>query len=170
MSHNNDAAAVLTGIVISLFLLYLAIVAIVVLLAAIALFVIGWYLTYLFIRLLDEVSERQFSAEHGGLLLLLSAGVWASVAWIFIPPHWLAVLTDIWPAIGRYPAVIPLIGAVFGLAWAMLVLFTHDSQMGGDALDLAGMYHFSETELLQGELDALQRLTDGILLGTDVDV
>lgn len=170
MSHNNDAAAVLTGILISLFLIYLAIIAIVVLLATIAIFIIGWYLTYLLIRLLDELSDGELLAEHGGLLLVVSASLWAGIVWVVIRPEWLIPLTDIWPAIMNYPVIIPLTGAVLGLTWAMLVLFTNDSQVPGDILDQAGMYHFSETALVQGEPSALDRLTDSILLGTDVDV
>lgn len=170
MSHNNDGAAILTGIVISLVLLYLAIVAIVVLLATMALFIIGWYITYLLIHLFDEISDEQLIAEHGGLLLLLSAGLWAGVAWLLIRPHWLAALTDIWPGVTQYPGVIPLTGVVLGLAWAMLVLFAHDTQAKVDLLDISGMYHFSETELHRKEPDVIDRLTDSILLGTDVDV
>lgn len=170
MSHNNDGTAVITGIVIILVLLYLAIVAIVVLLATVALFIIGWYLTYLLIHLLDEISDQQLVTEHGGLLLLLSAGLWAGVAWIVIRPHWLAALTNLWPAVTQYPVVIPLTGAILGLAWAMLALFTPDTQAKDDPLDISGMYHFSESELHQKEPDVIDRLTDSILLGTDVDV
>lgn len=170
MSHNNDVAAVITSILIGLFLLYLAIVALVVLLATVAVFIIGWYLTYLVFRLLDEVSEGQLQTAHSGLFLALSAILWSGVAWVVIRPEWLSPLTDIWPAIMKYPVIIPLIGAALGLTWAMLVLFTDDHQAPADILDSAGMYHLSETALIQGEPSALDRLTDSILLGTDVDV
>ena len=169
MSNNNDAAGVIAGILMVLFLLYLAVAAIVVLLAIGALLIVGWYITHLLIRLLDEASEGALVAEHGGLLLFLCGGLWSGVAWLFIRPHWLYALTDIWPNIVHYPVIIPLTGGALGLTWAMLVIFFNEQQAAVDPLDLSGMYRFTEDELRGEEPTAIDLLTDAVLLGTDGD-
>lgn len=169
MSNNHDVAAVLAGALFTLFLLYLAFLAIVALLAIGALFIIGWYLTHLLVRVLNEVSDGQLVAEHGGLVLLLAGGLWSGVAWIVIRPHWLYALTDLWPEIVTYPAVIPLTGAVLGLTWAMLVVFGAQQQATAAPLDLSGMYRFAEDDLRAREPSAIDLLTDAVLLGTDGD-
>ena len=169
MSNTNKDAEALGGLLFILFLVGVAVVAMAILLAVGAILIIGWYVTYLLIRLLDDIYEGQLVAEHSGVVLLLSSGLWAGIAWLLISPQWLYVLADIWPNIIDYQVVIPLTGAALGLTWALLVVFFMETQTTNDLLDSSGMYQFSEHDLYNEEPSALDLLTDAVLLGTDED-
>lgn len=169
-SHSDDKAVEkMMWVMFVLLLLYAIIVASVILIATIALFIIGWYLTHLLIVGLDDATEGNLAAEHGGLLLIISGFLWAGLAWLLVPAYWLHVLAGIIPAIAGYPYLAPTVGGILGLTWGALVLFVADREAEADLLNASGMYTLTDKGLQAGEPDMIDRLTEGVMLGTDVD-
>ncbi|MEZ4706783.1 MAG: hypothetical protein R3A44_06240 [Caldilineaceae bacterium] len=137
-------------------------------LATAALLIIGWYLTHLLLTSLDRSVEGGLISEHGGLLLILSGGIWALVGWQLMPVQMIQTLLSIFPGLYQYPYFPAIIGGALGLCWGMLVLFIAD-QDEATLLDVSGMYSLSESELVAGEGETFDLLTDSVILGTDVD-
>lgn len=172
MSNHNDPAATLITLVLVMALAYLAVIGAIIIIATLAVLVIGWYLTHLLFAWLNQISEGQLLAEHGGLLLILSGGLWAFVAWVLVPQAWINTITMTLPWLYRYPYLAPIIGGILGLAWSMLVLFVAEQDEEVSPLDVAGMYSLGEHELLTQDAannpDTIDLLTDSVILGTDV--
>lgn len=166
---SDDAAALLLGFVFIMVLLYAALIATIIVIASLAVFVIGWYLTHLLLMSLDRAAAGDLTTEHGGLLLLLSGALWAGLAWLLVPAHWLHQLATLIPAVAGYPYLPALLGGILGLAWGMLVLFVADREVEADLLDLSGLYSLTDQQLETGEGDTADLLTKTIILGTDVD-
>lgn len=172
MPNHNDPAATLVGLVLMMALAYLAVIGAIIIIATLAVLVIGWYLTHLLITWLNQVSEGQLLAEHGGLMLILAGGLWAVAAWMLVPQKWVNAVTVTWPWLYHYPYIIPLIGGILGLAWSMLVLFVAEQDEEVSPLDVGGMYSLGEHELLTRDAasspETIDLLTDSVILGTDV--
>ncbi len=169
MSNNRgDPTAAIAGVVLLLVFIYLLFVIGVIILASMAVFVIGWYLTHLVISAADRASGGQLLAEHSGLLLILSSAAWALLIWLLTPQAWVLAVATVWPAAGS-PFLTPIVGAILGLAWGLLVTFSPDQDPEPHALDLSGMYSITDSEWTGDGADVDQLLAEGIILGLDVE-
>jgi hypothetical protein len=166
--RSSDPAEALVGLILLFGLLYLLIMLGVLLLTTAALLLIGWYLTLLLVTNLDRATDGRLLSDHSALVLILSGGVWTIAAFL-IPAHWLLALHELWPGMEHYPYLVPTVGGMIGLSLGLLVLFATGSNDNADVLDLSGMYSIAEPDLLAGDTDATGLLTDGILLGQDIE-
>lgn len=166
---SDEFAATMTTVVFGLVLAYFAAILLAILIGTAAIFIIGWYITYMLFKWLDSISDAALIEEHSGLLLMISGCFWMVIAWSFVPPHWLFYLQDIWPRASQYPQVVPLLGGLLGLVWGMLVLYKHQDQEEYDLLDEAGMHRLSGQEVMYPDYETEAILSDSLLLGYEDD-
>lgn len=160
MSRDDGAAAgVITSLCVFLLMLYLAFLLTILLIASVALFIIGWYLTYLLVNRLNALTAGVLVSEHGGLIMILAGLLWAALFWLLIPWHRIEPYLIEWAWAAQRPWLIPALGGILGLCWGALVLFGMENEPQGDKLDLAGMLAADDvvvdTNLLQ----------EGVILG-----
>ncbi|MCB0129038.1 MAG: hypothetical protein KDE58_42520 [Caldilineaceae bacterium] len=162
MSHNDgDAAGVVASFCIFLLLLYFAFLITVIVLASVALFVIGWYVTYLLVNRLNLVTGGLLVSEHGGLVVTLAGLLWTGIFWLLVPWQRIQPLLADWPWAAQSPWLIPVVGGILGLCWGLLVLFGMENEPAGDKLDMAGMLAADDV-LIDTSL-----LQEGVILGED---
>lgn len=169
---DRDGEKLISGLIgfgVVLTLIWLLLIAAVVTLATVAAFFIGWYLTHVLYKAIDAATDGQFSTEHAGMLPIVAGLFWAFVAWMFVPELWLHWLTLQFPTLGNVSYLAPMVGAAFGLAWSVLVLFLDSDHDETTLLDGTGMYTFSEAQLLEMDSETTELVNQGIFLGTDVD-
>ena len=168
-SYENDPTAALVSLAILISLCSLVFVLAVSLITLVAVYLLGWGLTYGLIRAVDWLTDNKLS-DNEFVVLVLAPIFWASVVWGLLPDTWVYLLASsfAWP-LEKTWLILVITGGVLGLNWGFLsLLLLDDDRQGADTLDMTGMLPLSEGRYNLGQDDLpLDLLQEGVLIGED---